>query len=101
MRRLIASLAEKITTTLGKRLSGNGVIGLATPWLPASRFARTLLTWLTGATPVSAQPVYVHRVRRPVVIGGADRLSGHHCPDMLRLRRRRMEPGAGASLKRS
>ncbi|MHC4178093.1 MAG: hypothetical protein ACYSWU_11340 [Planctomycetota bacterium] len=98
MRRLIASIIDTITTPLGKRSSGNDVIHLATLRLPAPRFARTLLTWLTGGVPVGAQVVDVGHMRPAVAAHRAARIRRHYCLRTLRPRGRRMEPGSGASL---
>ena len=100
MRRLIALIADTITTALAKCRRGKDVIILATPRLPAPRFARTLLTWLTGGMPVGSQVVDMRHVQPAVVVGGAARLRRHFCLRMLRPRWRRIEPRSGASLNK-
>ena len=101
MRRLISSITDTITTALGIRRSGNDVTDLVTLRLPAPRFARTLLTWLTGGVPVGSQVVALRHMQPAVGARGAARVRRHYCLRALCPRRRRMEPGSGASLKRT
>jgi hypothetical protein len=101
MRRLIASIADTITTACGKASSGNDVIRLAALRLPALRFARCLLTWLTGGVPVGTQVVVVRHRQPAVAAPGGARVLRHYSLRTLCPRRRRMEPGCGASLNQS
>jgi hypothetical protein len=102
MRRLIATVTETITTVFGTRPNGNDVIDLATPRLRALTVARTLLVRLTGRVPAGWQVADMRHMQPAVAVGGAARLLKHYCLSTLRSRpsRRRVEPGAGASLRR-
>ena len=106
MSRLINSIADTITATLGNCRRGKAVVILATLRLTALRFARCLLTWLTGrhwrhasgTVPVGSQVVVVGQMQPAVAVGGAAHVQRHYLPRTLRPCRRRMEPGCGASL---
>jgi hypothetical protein len=97
MRRLIASKADTITTAL-KYHSGGDVTVLATPWFAAMRFARCLLTWLTGMVSAGWRAVVIGRMQPVGVVVGTVRVRRHDRLGTLRPCRRRMEPGSGASL---
>jgi hypothetical protein len=98
MSRLIHSIADTITATLGNCRSGKAVVILATLRLTALRFARCLLTWLTDGVPVGSQVVDAGHMQPVVAVGGAARVRRHYLLHTLRPCRRRMEPGCGASL---
>jgi hypothetical protein len=101
MRRLIATIAGTTATTLSRICSGWIVIVMAAPGLAALRFARCLLTWLTGATPVGLWVVAMGHMQPAVVVDGGACVRRHYSLRTLRLRLRRMEPGCGASLSES
>jgi hypothetical protein len=98
MGRLIASIADTITTALGKCRGGNDVIHLAMPRVPGLGCARCLLTWLTGGAPVGSQVVVVGHMQPAVAAQGSARVLRRCSLGTLRPHRRWMEPGYGALL---
>jgi hypothetical protein len=106
MSRLMNSIADTITATLGNCRSGKAVVILATLRLTALRFARCLLAWLTewhwrdasGTVPVGSQVVVAGHMQPAVAVGGAAHVRRHYLLRTLRPCRRRLEPGCGASL---
>jgi hypothetical protein len=106
MGRLTNSIADTITAILGNCRSGKAVVLLATLRLTGLSFARCLLSWLTERhwrqvgvlVPVESQVVGVDHMRPAGAADGAAHMRRHYLLRTLRLRRRRMEPGCGASL---
>ena len=98
MSRLMNSIADTITAALGNCRSGKAVVILAALRLTALRFARCLLTWLTGGVPVGSQVVVAGHLQPAVAVGGAAHVRRHYLLRTLRPCRRRLEPGCGASL---
>jgi hypothetical protein len=102
MRRLIATITGTITNVVGNRTSGDGVTGLATPWLPVLRLARTLLVRLTGGVPAGWQALEMRHMQPAVAATSPARMLKHYCLSTLRPRPRcrRVKPGTGASAGR-